>query len=89
MPGFGFEDMNEHPVIDARGHHCPIPSLRLRKALEGMAEGERITLLADDPMARVDVPHLLGQIGSVLVEVREDGAMLAFTVEKRARAATD
>jgi tRNA 2-thiouridine synthesizing protein A len=80
--------MDELPVIDARGHRCPIPSLRLRKALEGMAEGERVTLLADDPMARVDVPHLLGQLGSVLVETREDGPALAFTVEKRARATT-
>ena len=80
--------MDELPVIDARGHRCPIPSLRLRKALEGMAEGERVTLLADDPMARVDVPHLLGQLGSVLLETREEGRALAFTVEKRARATT-
>jgi tRNA 2-thiouridine synthesizing protein A len=80
--------MDELPVIDARGHRCPIPSLRLRKALEGMAEGERVTLLADDPMSRVDVPHLLGQLGSVLLEAREDGPGLAFTVEKRARATT-
>jgi tRNA 2-thiouridine synthesizing protein A len=85
MPGFGSKVMNEHPVLDARGHHCPIPSLRLRKALEGMAAGERITLIADDPMARVDVPHLVGQLGSVLIETREDGAALAFTVEKRDR----
>jgi tRNA 2-thiouridine synthesizing protein A len=81
--------MDEHPVIDARGHRCPIPSLRLRKALEGMAEGERVTLLADDPMARVDVPHLLGQLGSQLIETRDEGRALAFTVEKRARATTD
>ncbi|HEY3813779.1 MAG TPA: sulfurtransferase TusA family protein [Caulobacteraceae bacterium] len=75
--------MDEPPVIDARGHRCPIPSLRLRKALEGMAEGERVTLLADDPMARIDVPHLLGQLGSVLVEARDEGRAVAFTVEKR------
>jgi tRNA 2-thiouridine synthesizing protein A len=78
--------MDEPPVIDARGHRCPIPSLRLRRALEGMAEGERVTLLADDPMARIDVPHLLGQLGSVLVETRDDGRTVAFTVEKRAQA---
>ncbi len=81
--------MDELPVIDARGHRCPIPSLRLRKALEGMADGERVILLADDPMARVDVPHTVGQSGAVLVETREDGRALAFTVEKRARATTD
>ena len=80
--------MDELPIIDARGHRCPIPSLRLRKALEGMAAGERVTLLADDPMARIDVPHLLGQLGSVLLETREEGRALAFTVEKRARATT-
>ena len=78
--------MTEPAVIDARGHRCPIPALKLRKALEAMAEGERVRLLADDPMARIDVPHLLAQLGSVLVETREDGSALAFTVEKRARA---
>ena len=50
-------------VIDARGHRCPVPTLRLRRALEGLGSGEVVRLLADDPMAKIDVPHFAGEAG--------------------------
>lgn len=71
-------------LIDARGHRCPTPTLRLRRALERAEPGARVTLLADDPMARVDVPHFARQAGHELVETREDGATLVFTVARSA-----
>jgi tRNA 2-thiouridine synthesizing protein A len=70
-------------LVDARGHRCPVPTLRLRRALEQAAGGSRVMLLADDPMARVDVPHFVRDQGHKLVETAEDGPALRFTVEKR------
>jgi tRNA 2-thiouridine synthesizing protein A len=70
-------------TVDARGHRCPVPTLRLRRALEGAASGQRVRLLADDPMARIDVPHFVAEAGHVLVEAGGDGAELRFLVEKR------
>lgn len=58
-----------------------MPSLKLRKALAGAAPGARLTLLADDPMARIDVPHLMGELGGRVLEVRDDRGWLALTVE--------
>jgi tRNA 2-thiouridine synthesizing protein A len=77
-------DADETPLltVDARGHRCPAPSLRLRRALEQAAPGARLQLLADDPMARIDVPHLLSQTGDALVATREEGKTLIFTVQK-------
>ncbi len=75
-----------HLTVDARGHRCPVPTLRLRRALEGMSEGQQVVLLADDPMARIDVPHFAGQTGHCVVELRETASGLAFTVEKRGAA---
>jgi tRNA 2-thiouridine synthesizing protein A len=69
-------------LVDARGHRCPVPTLRLRRALEALAPGERLTLLADDPMARIDVPHFLSQVGARMVERSEDAGVLRFLVEK-------
>jgi len=69
-------------VVDARGHRCPVPTLRLRKALQGLGLGDRVTLIADDPMARIDVPHFISQAGAGLIERREDGKDLIFLVEK-------
>ena len=68
-------------VVDARGHRCPVPSLRLRKALEGAAPRTRATLLATDPMARIDVPYMMGEMGGRVVEVTEGGGVLTLTVE--------
>lgn len=55
-------------VIDARGLRCPMPTLKLAKALRAAA-GAEVTLLADDPMARVDVPHFCGEAGIELLAV--------------------
>ena len=69
-------------LIDARGHHCPVPTLRLRKALEGAAPGARLRLLADDPMAKIDVPHFAAQAGIELVEASEEAGVLSFLIAK-------
>jgi tRNA 2-thiouridine synthesizing protein A len=68
-------------IIDARGHRCPVPSLRLRKALEGAAPGTRATLLATDPMARIDVPFLMSELGGRMVETTEVDGILTLVVE--------
>ena len=69
-------------LVDARGHHCPVPSLRLRRALEGAAVGDQIRLLATDPMARIDVPHLAASLGAEVLDVSEDDGVLTFLVLK-------
>lgn len=80
--------MHEAPAltVDARGHRCPVPTLRLRRALEGVEPGQRVRLLADDPMARVDVPHFASETGHVLIESTEADGGLSFLVEKRGAA---
>ena len=73
---------SEEIVVDARGHRCPVPTLRLRRALEQAPAGARVRLLADDPMARIDVPHFAGQIGASMVEQSDDGGALTFVLIK-------
>lgn len=66
-------------VVDARGHRCPVPTLKLRRALE---TADEVTLLADDPMAKIDVPHFAAQIGARLVSTVVDGQTLTFVVAR-------
>ncbi len=68
-------------TVDARGHRCPVPSLRLRKALEGRTPGVRLTLLATDAMARIDVPFLMRELGGRVVQIDETDGVLSITVE--------
>jgi len=69
-------------VVDARGHRCPVPTLKLRRALEAAPEGARLRLLADDPLAKIDVPHFLSQTGASLVDLTESGGALSFSIAK-------
>ena len=69
-------------LVDARGHRCPVPTLRLRRALEGAPAGTRVRLLADDPLARIDVPHFAAQAGARLLEQTDVEGGLSFLVAK-------
>lgn len=56
--------MDEAPqrlVMNARGLRCPMPVLRLARAVR---EGAReVTLLTDDPAALIDVPAFCAEQG--------------------------
>jgi tRNA 2-thiouridine synthesizing protein A len=73
--------MTDELTIDARGLRCPAPSLRLQRALRLARPGQRIRLIADDPMARIDVPHLLAAKGATLLATEEQDGALSFLVE--------
>ena len=68
-------------LVDARGHRCPTPALRLQRALRGAAPGQRVRLLADDPLAKIDVPHFLQGSGGKLIESSAEDGVLSFLVE--------
>ena len=44
-------------TLDARGLRCPLPVLRMEARLRRLAPGETLKILADDPIAAVDIPH--------------------------------
>lgn len=62
--------------IDARNLLCPLPVLRLRKALLALPVGARVALVATDPAAVLDVPHFCAEGGHRLIatEPLPDGA---------------
>jgi tRNA 2-thiouridine synthesizing protein A len=45
-------------TLDVRGLACPIPLLRARRLLAGMAAGETLIVLATDPEAPLDLAAL-------------------------------
>ena len=77
----GFVQGGHEPiVVDARGHRCPVPTLRLRRALEQAAEGQIVRLLADDPLAKIDVPHFAQTEGFRVISSSQEGKTLLFEV---------
>lgn len=68
--------------IDARGLLCPLPVLRLRKVLAGLAPGAVVEMQATDRMSWIDVPHFCAEGGHVLLSASEAGGVLTYQVQR-------
>jgi tRNA 2-thiouridine synthesizing protein A len=69
----------EPATLDARGLKCPLPVLKMEKALAAMAPGAGLVVLATDPMAKVDIPLHCLKNGHACA-VSSEGAALRFTI---------
>jgi len=53
--------------IDARHLLCPLPVLKLRRALARLPPGATVAMVATDPAAVLDVPHFCAEGGHELL----------------------
>jgi tRNA 2-thiouridine synthesizing protein A len=85
MMNNGFDDpqtMTEK-TLNLRGLKCPLPALRARKALSGMAPGDILIVECTDPLTSIDIPNLLNQTGDTLEAQRKEAKLLTFRIRKR------
>jgi tRNA 2-thiouridine synthesizing protein A len=68
--------------VDARGLWCPLPVLRLARALAGKRAGFVARLRATDPAVVEDVAVFCREGGHDLVESRRDSDVFSFCVRK-------
>lgn len=69
-------------TINLRGLKCPLPALRTKKVLKGLATGDVILVECTDPLSAIDIPNLISQTGDVLEgSVRADD-VLTFRIRK-------
>lgn len=67
-------------TVDAIGLRCPLPVLRLARALRDLPQGACVELLADDGMAWIDVPHFCAEAGHQLSKAEEHDTGYRFIV---------
>jgi tRNA 2-thiouridine synthesizing protein A len=70
-------------ILNLRGLKCPLPALRARKALSGMASGDLLVLECTDPLSAIDIPNLTRQTGDRLEDSSKAEALLVFRIRKR------
>jgi len=70
--------------VDARGLSCPLPVLRLKKALFDLSGGQVVRVLATDPASVKDFKAFVHQTGHEMLyqEVMPDGAFEFFIKHK-------
>ena len=68
--------------LDCVGLFCPMPILKTRDALKGMAVGEVLEMTSDDPASEADMKSWTTRTGQELVEIEKHGAVFRFIVRK-------
>lgn len=68
--------------LDARGLNCPLPILRAKKALNGMASGQTLKIIATDPGSVKDFQAFAKQTGNSLLESNEANGEYVFVLKK-------
>jgi tRNA 2-thiouridine synthesizing protein A len=69
-------------TLNLRGLKCPLPALKVRKALTRLTCGEVLVAECTDPLTAIDIPNLLRETGDVLEESRQDADLLVFRIRK-------
>ncbi|WP_374547987.1 sulfurtransferase TusA family protein [Rhodoblastus sp.] len=69
-------------TLDLRGLKCPLPVLKTRKVLAGLAPGECIEIACTDPLSAIDVPNLVRETGDILERQDRAGEALLFLIRK-------
>ncbi|MEJ2088249.1 MAG: sulfurtransferase TusA family protein [Gammaproteobacteria bacterium] len=70
-------------LLDVKGLNCPMPLLKAKKALNEMASGELLKVLATDPGSERDFQTFSAQSGHELVEFAKDGDVFVYVLRKK------
>jgi tRNA 2-thiouridine synthesizing protein A len=75
--------MEADQTLDCKGLSCPMPILKLAKAMKSMESGQVIELLGTDPGSKSDVPKWCEKTGNeFLGEEEEVGGVNKFYIRK-------
>ncbi|MCK9619997.1 MAG: sulfurtransferase TusA family protein [Methylobacter sp.] len=69
--------------IDASGLNCPLPLLRLKKALMGMDSGDIVKVIATDPAAHLDFGVYSDQTGHQIIQLIKESNRQVFYFKKK------
>jgi tRNA 2-thiouridine synthesizing protein A len=69
-------------LLDTRGLKCPLPVLRARKAMQSVAAGGVLRVLATDPGTVRDLQAFCAATGHELLDHAEQAGELTFRIRK-------
>jgi tRNA 2-thiouridine synthesizing protein A len=69
--------------LDTRGLSCPLPILKTKKSLNGLASGKVLKVVATDPGAVKDFEAFAKQTGHALLSSTEENREFVFYMRKK------
>ncbi len=70
-------------VLDTKGLNCPLPILRVKKAIKDVPAGGTLQVLATDPGAVRDFEAFCQATGNELLDWKEEGGVFTFNIRKK------
>ncbi len=80
---FKTTDENTVTTLDALGQLCPWPLVLTKHALKTVLSGNELCVLADDPLAELDIRALCERDGHEFLALEQPGDNGAFTIRIR------
>ncbi len=68
--------------LDAKGLACPLPVVKAKLAIEPLAAGEVLEVLATDPGSVSDFTNWTKMSGHELLESKEDDGVFQYLIRK-------
>lgn len=78
------EEIKVDETLDAKGLNCPLPILKTRKALNGLAQGSILKVLTTDPGSQKDMPAWANRTANQIVKTEAVGNAYIFYIKKLA-----
>ena len=68
--------------LDVKGLKCPLPVLKIQKAMKSLKGGEVLEVLTTDPLAVIDVPAYCNESGNRLLSHQQKDGSDIFEIER-------
>jgi len=75
-------DVEIAQTLDCRGLVCPLPVIKLSKAIKGIEKGAVLEMLTTDPGAVPDLQAFQKQTGHEVLEQSQAGEVFRFLVRR-------
>jgi tRNA 2-thiouridine synthesizing protein A len=69
-------------TLDLKGLKCPLPAPMAKRRLARARPGQSIAVIADDPLAHIDIPHMCRVEGYDVVEVVREGSVARLILRR-------
>lgn len=69
--------------LDLKGLKCPLPALKARKRLSSMSDGDVLEVHCTDPMAAIDIPHMVHELGSNVISQSSTLDIWTFRIRRK------
>ena len=74
--------MDFDETLDCKGLSCPMPIIKLAKAMKKMQPGQVLQMVGTDPGSKEDVPKWCDKTGNEFLEMTEEGGANVFYIRK-------